>query len=92
MARYASGKYAWAICDRCGTRGRYTRMVREPGTNFFVHPEHRMLDSNLRPVPLMPDPQQLRNPRPNVPQIVFSITADITYITADSTIITADQI
>jgi hypothetical protein len=34
---FASGKNAWAICQRSGLRFLYREMVREPGTGLWVH-------------------------------------------------------
>jgi hypothetical protein len=63
---YASGKFAWAICDICGFRARYTELrplIRNRRqTNVRVcsdcrdrdQPQHRVLR----------DPQALRHPRP----------------------------
>jgi len=34
---FASGKNAWAICQRSGLRFPYREMVREPGTGLWVH-------------------------------------------------------
>lgn len=33
---FASGKHAWAICDRCGFRFKYLDIVEEEGTRWRV--------------------------------------------------------
>jgi hypothetical protein len=67
MTIWASGVKAWAICDRCGIRFKYAKIVTEPGTNMRVC--RRCLD----PVPLgedfrrpQGDPFPLQYPRPDV--------------------------
>lgn len=91
--KYASGKVAWAICDRCGLRGKHAEMEIEPGTGLFVHPNHLFRDGRLRPRRIDPDGVAIRNPRPNNPiPTNTTLTADNTYITADSTMITADMV
>lgn len=69
---FSSGKHSWAICDRCGFRFKYNELLFEPGTKWRVcrtcndkgfslvtHPQNQ-------PPPVWPDPQALRNPRPDV--------------------------
>lgn len=72
MGNFASGKYSWSLCDRCGFRFRYLQIRSERGTgwrvcsicddgefNLMTHPQNR-------PPPVFPDPQSLRFPRPDV--------------------------
>lgn len=72
MSQFASGKYSWSLCDRCGFRYRYLQIRSEEGTrwrvcstcddrqfNLVTHPQNR-------PPPVFPDPQGLRFPRPDV--------------------------
>ena len=75
--RYASGKRAIAICDRCGFRFRLKQLrelvVKTKRINLLVcaecwDPDHPQLQLGMYPVD---DPQALRNPR-----------RDTTYITS----------
>lgn len=72
MGNFASGKYSWSLCDRCGFRYRYLQIRNEMGTrwrvcstcddkqfNLVTHPQNR-------PPPVYPDPQGIRYPRPDV--------------------------
>lgn len=72
MGQFASGKYSWSLCDRCGFRFRYLQIRSEKGTgwrvcstcddgtyNLMTHPQNR-------PPPVYPDPQAIRFPRPDV--------------------------
>jgi len=76
MGQYASGKYSWSLCDRCGFRFRYLQIGSEIGTgwrvcstcndgiyNLNTHPQNR-------PPPVFPDPQAIRYPRPDVNLVV----------------------
>lgn len=36
---FASGKYANAICQRCGFKYKYLEMTHEPGTKLYVCPD-----------------------------------------------------
>lgn len=87
MSIYASGKYAQAICDRCSRPGAYRRMVVEPVTNLFVHPQ--CLDKRVikEPIELGVDAQALRHARPQ--EQVF-ITVDTSFISAETDRVTAD--
>jgi hypothetical protein len=67
--RYASGKIAIAICDRCGFRFKLrdlsTLVVKTKRVNILVckecwDPDHPQLQLGMYPVD---DPQALRNPR-----------------------------
>lgn len=75
--RYASGKIAIAICDRCGFRFRLRNLkesiIKTKRINILVcnecwDPDHPQLQLGMYPVD---DPQALRNPR-----------RDSTYVTA----------
>ena len=61
---YASGKYAIAICDRCGFRYKNTQLRKE-WTGFRVCSEcYEPKERQLEPLPHVSDAQALRNPRP----------------------------
>jgi hypothetical protein len=61
---YASGKYAIAICDRCGFRYKNTQLRKE-WTGFRVCSEcYEPKEPQLEPLPHVSDAQALRNPRP----------------------------
>jgi hypothetical protein len=69
--RFASGKIAIAICDRCGFRFRLRELkelvVKTKKVNLLVcpacwDPDHPQLQLGMYPVD---DPQALRNPRPD---------------------------
>ena len=75
--RFASGKNAIAMCDRCGFRFKLTKLKKEviktKRFNLLVceecwDPDHPQLQLGMYPVD---DPQALRNPR-----------RDTTYVTA----------
>ena len=64
---FASGKYALAICDRCGFQYKYTSLKKE-WTGFRVcsecfEPKHPQLE----PPRNVSDPEGLRFARPNLP-------------------------
>ncbi len=62
---FASGKNAYGISDRSGFRYRLKEMRRE-WTGALVGPdEYEEKQPQLRPVKAGPDPQALRNPRPD---------------------------
>jgi hypothetical protein len=62
---YASGKNAYGISDRSGFRYRLKEMKRE-WTGALVGPdEYEPKHPQLRPPKAGPDPQALRNPRPD---------------------------
>lgn len=66
----ASGKYSWAICDRCGCQMPYRDRVKERNPNngagyLIVHRECRF--TQPRVVRLRPDPTGLEDARPDVP-------------------------
>jgi hypothetical protein len=61
---YASGNKAWGISDRSGFRYRLRRMRKE-WTGALVGPdEYESKQPQLYPPKTYPDPQALRNPRP----------------------------
>ena len=61
---YASGKNAWGISDRSGFRYRLRTMKKE-WTGSLVGPdEYESKQPQLSPPQPFPDPQALRNPRP----------------------------
>lgn len=62
---YASGKNAYGISDRSGFRYKLNEMKRE-WTGALVGPdEYEPKHPQLRPPRAGPDPQALRNPRPD---------------------------
>ncbi len=63
---FASGKYALAICDRCGFEYKYTSLKKE-WTGFRVCNEcFEVKHPQLEPVNQGADAQALQNPRPAV--------------------------
>ena len=71
---YASGKYAIAICDRCGFRFPYPSLKKE-WTGFRVCSEcFEPKSPQLEPVPYTADPEALRNPRPDVSTTAMTTT------------------
>jgi hypothetical protein len=65
---YAAGKKAWGISDRSGRRYRLNTMKRE-WTGALVGPdEYEEKHPQLYPVKASPDPQALKNPRPDRPE------------------------
>jgi hypothetical protein len=64
MAKYASGKYAYAISDRSGLRFPYDEMVREWNGSLVHTSEFEPKQPQLEPKPVGSDPQALFNPRP----------------------------
>jgi len=62
---YASGNKAWGISDRSGRRYRLRDMKKE-WTGALVGPdEFDPKHPQLYPIKVGPDPQALRNPRPD---------------------------
>lgn len=62
---YASGKHAWGISDRSGRRYRLRDMKKE-WTGALVGPdEFEPKHPQLYPPKAYPDPQALRDPRPD---------------------------
>ena len=65
MSQYAAGKKAWGISDRSGFRYRLQDMRKE-WTGALVGPdEYEPKHQQLYPPKASPDPQALRNPRPD---------------------------
>ena len=64
MARYAAGKYAYAISDRSGLRFPYDEMVREWNGSLVHTSEYEPKQPQLEPKPVGSDAQALFNPRP----------------------------
>ena len=80
--RYASGKTAIAMCDRCGFRYRLrdlkTLIIKTKNINLLVcsecwEPDQPQLQLGMYPVD---DPQALRNPRPDRSYVVSGLLAD----------------
>lgn len=65
MTTFAGGRWALAICDRCGMRGKYTEMVCEPDTGLRVHP--RCMDERNPYLTMyqISEPIVLRDARPD---------------------------
>jgi len=62
---YASGKKAWGISDRSGFRYRLREMKKE-WTGALVGPdEYEPKHPQLYPIKVGPDPQALKDPRPD---------------------------
>ena len=64
MAKYAIGKYAYAISDRSGMAFPYDEMVREWNGSLVHFSEFEAKQPQLQPKPVGSDPQALYNPRP----------------------------
>ena len=62
---YASGKNAYGISDRSGFRYRLKEMKREWTGALVGADEYEPKHPQLRPPKAGPDPQALRNPRPD---------------------------
>jgi hypothetical protein len=66
MSDFASGKHAWALCQRCGLRFDYREIRAESGTQVRVCREcddgrfNRVEHPQNGPFPVTPDPQALR--------------------------------
>ena len=61
---YAAGKYAIAICDRCGFEKKYSQLIKE-WTGFMVCSEcYEPKSPQLIPSRHIADPEALKNPRP----------------------------
>jgi len=89
--RYASGKNAIAMCDRCGQRFRLTELkteiIKTKRYNLLVckqcwDPDQPQLQLGMYPVD---DPQALRNPRPDSTYVVAGTGSD-GYLTGGSRI------
>jgi hypothetical protein len=82
---YALGKYAQAICDRCGFQYPYLDL-REEWNNFKVCPEcYEPKARQLEPTQVGSDPEALFQPRPDVSEttdvtVTFPVTNDTTFV------------
>lgn len=70
MAKYASGKYAFAISDRSGQRYRYRDMKREWNGLLVGPDEYEPKQPQLGPFRTVSDPEALRDARPDSPNPV----------------------
>jgi hypothetical protein len=80
--RFASGKYAIAMCDRCGQQYKLKTLkkltIKQKQVNILVchecwEPDQPQLSLGLYPVD---DPQALRNPRPDATYQVSGVGTD----------------
>ena len=86
---YASGKKAWGISDRSGRRYRLRDMKKE-WTGALVGPdEYEPKHPQLYPPKVGPDPQALRNPRPEPAEALQVYVDRITVETPNATLIRA---
>lgn len=86
---YASGKDAWGISDRSGFRYRLREMKRE-WTGALVGPdEYEPKHPQLYPPKVAPDPQALRNPRPDQAEALQVYVDQVTVETPNATLIRA---
>jgi hypothetical protein len=65
MAKFASGKYAYAISDRSGQRYRYQDMRKEWNGLLVGKDEWEPKHPQLGPFRKVVDPEALRNARPD---------------------------
>lgn len=65
MARYASGSQAWGYSDRSGFRYRLAEMMTEWNGAKVGPDEYEAKHPQLQPIRVGPDPQALRDPRPD---------------------------
>jgi len=65
MAKYASGSQAWGYSDRSGFRYRLAEMRREWNGLKVGPDEYEPKHPQLEPIRVGPDPQALRDPRPD---------------------------
>jgi NAD-dependent SIR2 family protein deacetylase len=63
MSRYASGRWAKAVCAQCCMTRPYQYLVKEPETGFMVCPE--CMDEPRPPIKPRIDAVALRNPQPD---------------------------
>jgi len=70
MSKYATGKFAYGISDRSGFRYRLRDMRKEWNGLLVGKDEWERKEPQLDPLRATPDPQALRNPRPeqNLPE------------------------
>jgi hypothetical protein len=80
--RFASGKYAIAMCDRCGQQFKLKTLkkltIKTKQVNILVchecwEPDQPQLSLGLYPVD---DPQALRNPRPDTTYLASGVGVD----------------
>jgi len=64
MSKYATGKWAYGISDRSGFRYRLKDMRKEWNGLLVGKDEWEAKHPQLEPLRVRPDPQALRNPRP----------------------------
>ena len=64
MSKFATGKWAYGISDRSGFRYRLRDMRREWNGLLVGKDEWEAKQPQLEPIRATPDPQALRNPRP----------------------------
>ena len=70
---FASGKYAIAICERCGFQYKYLTLKKE-WTGFRVCPEcYEPKHPQLAPIHNVSAPEALRFPRPNLSPDVVAV-------------------
>jgi hypothetical protein len=79
---YASGKFAIALCDRCGQRYKLNRLIKE-WTGFKVCPEcYEPKHPQLEPKRSINEPQALYQPRPEsrlAVTVYVGFTADTSF-------------
>ena len=64
MSKFATGKHAFGISDRSGFRYRLKDMRKEWNGLLVGRDEWEEKHPQLQPLRAVPDPQALRNPRP----------------------------
>lgn len=74
MSNYASDKWAYGISDRSGFRYRLKDMRKEWNGLLVGKDEWEPKHPQLRPLRVHPDPQALRNPRPDVKAGAVSVS------------------
>lgn len=79
---YVSGKFAIALCDRCGQRYKLNRLIKE-WTGFKVCPEcYEPKHPQLEPKRSINEPQALHQPRPEsrlAVTVYVGFTADTSF-------------
>ena len=76
MAVFASGKYALAICDRCGQQYKFLQLKKE-WNGLEVCPEcYEPKHPQLEPPYSSADAEAIENPRPKKPQAVVVVAGD----------------
>ena len=65
MAKFASGKNAFAISDRSGLKYRYQDMRREWNGSLVGKDEFESKHPQLKPFPKIFDPEALQDARPD---------------------------